>query len=49
MLEAERKEETEKLQLLVAAFSTKQQDQYEVFRRSTFQKGTVRLVGGAYH
>ena len=38
----EQKEETEKLQLLVAAFDNKQQDQYEVFRRATLQKSTVR-------
>ena len=44
MISEEQKQETEKLQLLVAAFSAKQEDQYEVFRRATFQKGTVRLI-----
>ena len=32
------------MQMLVSAFSNKQLDQYEVFRRATFQKGTVRWV-----
>lgn len=32
------------LQLLVSAFSNSQQDQYEIFRRSTFPKSTVRKI-----
>lgn len=36
--------DAERLQLLVAAFSSKQQDQYEIFRRSTFPKSTVRKL-----
>ncbi|XP_041379302.1 transcription initiation factor TFIID subunit 11-like [Gigantopelta aegis] len=41
-----------KLQLLVSAFNSQQLDQYEIFRRSTFQKSNVRklmqsIVGGS--
>ena len=32
----------EQLQLLVSAFSDTQQDQYEIFRRSTFSKSCIR-------
>ena len=32
------------MQLLVSAFSNSQQDQYEIFRRSTFPKSTVRKI-----
>ena len=34
--------QAEKLQLLVSAFSSQQLDQYEIFRRATFQKSTVK-------
>ena len=34
----------ENLQLLVAAFSSDQEDQYEIFRRSTFQKSTIKKL-----
>jgi len=34
----------EKMQLLVSAFSNAQQDQYEIFRRSTFPKSGIRKI-----
>lgn len=34
----------EKMQLLVSAFSNAQQDQYEVFRRSSFPKSGVKKI-----
>lgn len=34
----------EKMQLLVSAFSNAQQDQYEIFRRSTFPKSGIRKL-----
>ena len=34
----------DQLQLLVSAFSNAQQDQYEIFRRSTFPKSTIRKL-----
>ena len=34
----------EKMELLVSAFSNSQQDQYEIFRRSTFPKSTIRKL-----
>ena len=34
----------EKMQLLISAFSNEQQDQYEIFRRSTFPKSSVRRL-----
>jgi len=37
-------QEREKLQLLVSAFSNTQQDQYEIFRRSTFPKASIRKL-----
>ena len=37
-------DERDKLQLLVSAFSNAQQDQYEIFRRSTFPKSTIRKL-----
>lgn len=36
--------QAEKLQLLVSAFSSQQLDQYEIFRRATFQKSTVKKL-----
>ena len=38
------KETREKMQLLVSAFSNSQQDQYEVFRRSSFPKSSVKKI-----
>ena len=40
----EHKDEREKMELLVSAFSNTQQDQYEIFRRSTFPKSTIRKL-----
>ena len=40
----EHEEELEKMELLVSAFSSSQQDQYEIFRRSTFPKSTIRKL-----
>ena len=40
----EHKEERGKMELLVSAFSNTQQDQYEIFRRSTFPKSTIRKL-----
>ena len=40
----EQEERLEKMELLVSAFSTSQQDQYEIFRRSTFPKSTIRKL-----
>ena len=40
----QQREEREKMQLLVSAFSNSQQDQYEVFRRSSFPKSGVRRI-----
>ena len=37
-------DEREKMELLVSAFSNSQQDQYEIFRRSTFPKSTIRKL-----
>ena len=37
-------DEQEKMELLVSAFSNSQQDQYEIFRRSTFPKSTIRKL-----
>ena len=36
--------ERDKMELLVSALSNTQQDQYEIFRRSTFPKSTVRKI-----
>lgn len=38
------KSHREKMQLLVSAFSNAQQDQYEVFRRSSFPKSGVKRI-----
>ncbi len=38
------KEEREKYQLLLSALSNTQEDQYEIFRRSTFPKSTIRRI-----
>ena len=38
------KMQREKMQLLVSAFSNAQQDQYEIFRRSTFPKSGIRKI-----
>lgn len=38
------KETREKMQLLVSAFSNSQQDQYEIFRRSSFPKSSVKKI-----
>ena len=35
---------TYKMQVLVSAFTPQQQDQYEVYRRATFSKGTVKRL-----
>lgn len=43
-LEEETQEERERLQLLVSAFSNAQQDQYEIFRRSTFPKTAIKKI-----
>ena len=40
----EQKEQIERMQLLVSAFSNDQEDQYEIFRRSTFPKSTIRKL-----
>ena len=40
----QQKEAREKMQLLVSAFSNSQQDQYEVFRRSSFPKSSVKKI-----
>ena len=40
----EHKEQIERMQLLVSAFSNDQEDQYEIFRRSTFPKSTIRKL-----
>ena len=40
----QQRKEREKMQLLVSAFSNSQQDQYEVFRRSSFPKSGVRRI-----
>ena len=37
-------EKTIKMQVLVSAFTSQQQDQYEVYRRATFPKGTVKKL-----
>ena len=37
-------EKTIKMQVLVSAFTSQQQDQYEVYRRATFPKGTVKRL-----
>ena len=37
-------EKTIKMQVLVSAFTAQQQDQYEVYRRATFPKGTIRKL-----
>lgn len=37
-------EAQEKMQLLVSAFTNAQQDQYEIFRRATFPKSSVRRI-----
>ena len=34
----------EQMQLLISAFSNEQQDQYEIFRRSTFPKSSIRRI-----
>ena len=43
-LKDEKEEELGKMELLVSAFSNSQQDQYEIFRRSTFPKSSVRKL-----
>lgn len=43
-LEDETQKQREQLQLLVSAFSNSQQDQYEIYRRSTFQKSAIRRI-----
>ena len=43
-MEQEVQQEREKLQLLVSAFSNAQQDQYEIYRRSTFPKASMRKL-----
>lgn len=43
-IEEETQEERERLQLLVSAFSNAQQDQYEIFRRSTFPKAAIKKI-----
>ena len=43
-MEEEVQHERENMQLLVSAFSNSQQDQYEIYRRSTFPKSTVRKL-----
>ena len=40
----QQREAREKMQLLVSAFSNSQQDQYEVFRRSSFPKSSVKRI-----
>ena len=40
----QQRESREKMQLLVSAFSNSQQDQYEVFRRSSFPKSSVKKI-----
>ena len=40
----QQRETREKMQLLVSAFSNSQQDQYEVFRRSSFPKSSVKRI-----
>ena len=40
----QQREAREKMQLLVSAFSNSQQDQYEVFRRSSFPKSSVKKI-----
>ncbi|KAI6649564.1 Transcription initiation factor TFIID subunit 11 [Oopsacas minuta] len=37
-------EKTIKMQVLVSAFTRQQQDQYEVYRRATFPKGTIKKL-----
>ena len=37
-------DQREKMQLLVSAFSNSQQDQYEIYRRSTFPKSAIRKL-----
>ena len=37
-------EKTIKMQVLVSAFTSQQQDQYEVYRRATFPKGTIKKL-----
>ncbi len=40
----EEEEEVDSLQLLVSAFSNSQQDQYEIYRRSTFPKAAIKKI-----
>ena len=40
----QQRESREKMQLLISAFSNSQQDQYEVFRRSSFPKSSVKKI-----
>ena len=40
----EEKETRDRMQLLVSAFTTTQQDQYEIFRRATFPKSAIRRI-----
>ncbi|XP_064395356.1 transcription initiation factor TFIID subunit 11-like [Halichondria panicea] len=37
-------DEMDRLQLLVSAFSNSQQDQYEIYRRSTFPKAAIKKI-----
>ena len=39
-----RQSHREQMQLLISAFSNEQQDQYEIFRRSTFPKSSIRRI-----
>ena len=43
-LEEKNLDHREKLELLISSFSNSQQDQYEIFRRSTFPKSSVRKI-----
>ena len=45
----QQRETREKMQLLVSAFSNSQQDQYEVFRRSSFPKSGVKRIMQVTH
>ncbi len=37
-------DDMDRLQLLVSAFSNSQQDQYEIYRRSTFPKAAIKKI-----
>lgn len=43
-LEEEIVAQRERMELLVSAFSNTQQDQYEIFRRATFPKSTIKKI-----